>query len=132
MRSKFSICSFLTLFFILFFKLFLGNVYRRLRKSPYLTDYNKLIRLLWCLKHRNTDFSKYIFIDETTIRLWDLPLYHWRLPTSTPDTIPCTSKYRDKVNICGGISFKGATNFKLHKLLNIILFKLSLHYLIIF
>jgi hypothetical protein len=51
-------------------------------------------------------------VDETTIRLWDLPLYHWRLRSSRPEAIPCTSKFRDKVNICGGISFKGATDFK--------------------
>jgi len=102
----------LDLLIIITFLILAGYVYRRLRKSPYLTDYNKLLRLEWCLKHRNTDFSKFIFVDETTIRLWDLPLYHWRLRGSRPDDIPCTSKFRDKVNICGGISFKGTTEFK--------------------
>ena len=46
------------------------------------------------------------------IRLWDLPLYHCRLPNSRPEAIPCTTKYRKKVNICGGISFKGSPPFK--------------------
>ncbi len=90
----------------------LGYVYRRVRKAPFLTDYNKLLRLLWCLKYRNADFSKYIFTDETMIRLWDLPLYHCRLRNSRPEAIPCTTKYRKKVNVCGGISFKGPTPFK--------------------
>ena len=61
----------LDLLIIITFLILAGYVYRRLRKSPYLTDYNKLLRLEWCLKHRNTDFSKFIFVDETTIRLWN-------------------------------------------------------------
>jgi hypothetical protein len=56
-------------------------------------------------------------VDETTIKLWDLPLYHWRLRGSKPEAIPCTSKYRAKVNICGGISFKGTTDFKVRILI---------------
>ena len=43
-------------------------------------------------KYKDTDWSKYIFTDETMIRLWDLPLYHCRLPNSYPKAIPCTSK----------------------------------------
>lgn len=71
-----------------------------------------MLRLLWCLKNRNQDFSKYIFTDETMIRLLDTPLYHSRLPSSYPEAIPSSTKYRAKVNVCGGISFKGPTNFK--------------------
>ena len=70
-----------------------------------------LLRFIWCQTYKGTDFSKYIFLDETLIRLWDLPLYHCRLPRSYPRAMPCTSKYRKKVNICGGISFKGPTPF---------------------
>ena len=72
-----------------------------------MSDYHKLLRLQWCLKHRNSDFSRYVFADETMIRLWDLPLYHWRLVTSHPEAIPSTAKGRKKVNIWGAISFKG-------------------------
>ena len=79
-----------------------------------------MLRLLWCQKHRNTDFSKHIFTDETMIRLWDLPLYHCRLPSSYPEAIPCTTKYRKKVNICGGISFEGPTPFKVIKIINFV------------
>ena len=70
---------------------------------------------MWCKKYKGTDWSKYIFTDETMIRLWDLPLYHCRLPNSYPKAIPCTSKYRKKVNICGGISYKGPTPFKVNR-----------------
>jgi hypothetical protein len=79
-----------------------------------------MLRLLWCKKHRNTDFSKHIFTDETMIRLWDLPLYHCRLPSSYPEAIPCTTKYRKKINICGGISFEGPTPFKVIKIINFV------------
>ena len=51
------------------------------------------------------------------IRLFDLPLYHCRLPTSYPESISNTSKYRQKVNIFGGISFEGPTTFKVFNLL---------------
>ena len=51
------------------------------------------------------------------IRLFDLPLYHCRLPTSYPESIPNTTKYRQKVNIFGGISFEGPTTFKVFNLL---------------
>ena len=37
----------LDLLIIIKFLILAGYVYRRLRKSPYLTDYNKLLRLEW-------------------------------------------------------------------------------------
>ena len=43
--------------------------------------------------------------------LWDLPLYHWRLPGNHPEAIPCTIKDRKKVNVFGAISFKGPSEF---------------------
>jgi hypothetical protein len=88
-----------------------GYRYRRLRKAPYLTDLHKLNRLNWCLTHENTDFSNYVFVDETSVRLWDLPLYHWRLKSSYPNAIPMTEKYRRKLNVWGGFSYKGLTRF---------------------
>jgi len=50
-------------------------------------------------------------VDETTVRLFETPRYHWRYPTSRPTPIYETSKYRQKVNIWGGISYKGPTMF---------------------
>ena len=55
---------------------------------------------------------------------WDLPLYHWRLPSSYPEGIPSTAKERGKVNKCAGISFKGATEFAVI----VFIFVLVLHF----
>ncbi|RNA24864.1 hypothetical protein BpHYR1_040666 [Brachionus plicatilis] len=82
---------------------FTGLRYRRLRKSPILTDYQKLFQ--------NFEFTNYIFVDETTIRLSERPIYHLKYPAKYPANIPSTSKYEGKLNIWAGISFKGATNF---------------------
>ncbi len=90
---------------------FYGYRYRRLRKAPYLTELHKLNRLKWCLTHQYTDFSNWVFVDETTVRLWDLPLYHWRLRSSRPEAIPMTEKYRNKLNVWGGMSHKGLSRF---------------------
>lgn len=88
-----------------------GYRYRRLRKAPYLIDLHKLNRLNWCLFYENADFSNNVFVDETSVRLWDLPLYHWRLKNSYPDAIPMTEKYRNKLNVWGGFSYKCLTRF---------------------
>ncbi|RNA15871.1 Transposable element Tcb2 transposase [Brachionus plicatilis] len=84
--------------------------YRRLRQSPYLSESHKLQRLIWCLKHYNCDFKEYIFVDETTIRLFEPPMYHLRYPSAYPNAFPCTSKTKSKLNVWGGISFMGPTN----------------------
>lgn len=97
-----------------------------MRKSPNLTDSHKLERLVWCLKNKNTDFSRYIFVDETTIRVFDRPLYHVRYPTKYPKSLPCSSKFEAKLNIWGGISVQGATEFAVNKT-----FFLYIFYLII-
>ena len=93
-----------------------GFRYRRLRKSPYLNEYNKMLRYLWCLNYQKADFSKYVFVDETMVRIGDAPLYHYRLPCEYPDSLPCSSKFRQKVNVWGGISYKGATEFAVNYL----------------
>lgn len=66
---------------------------------------------MWCQKYINADLYNYVFVDETSIRLWDLPLYHVRLPSKKPLTFPSTRKDRKKVNIWGGISYEGPTKF---------------------
>ncbi|RNA07925.1 hypothetical protein BpHYR1_011579, partial [Brachionus plicatilis] len=40
---------------------------RRLKKSPLLTEFQKLKRLIWCLQNQNNQFENYIFVDEVTI-----------------------------------------------------------------
>lgn len=84
-------------------------VYRRTRGAPYLTEFHKLQRYLWCRRHRNTNFYNYIFADETTVRLLDIPLYHSRKRGSRPPACPSSAKIRAKINIWAGISYHGAT-----------------------
>jgi hypothetical protein len=50
----------------------------------------------------------YIFADETTIRVLEVPLYHSRLRGSRT-TVPVSSKIKLKLNIWAGISSKGAS-----------------------
>src|SRR5882757_2209503 len=37
--------------------------------KPLLTIVHKQKRLSWCLKHQNTDWSKVVFTDESTLRM---------------------------------------------------------------
>ena len=89
----------------------LGFRWRRLKHAPYLSQKNKNARFLWCQIHKNVDFSHHVFLDETTVRVFEVPLYHWRLRTTYPKAYNGTKKFRQKLNIWGGISFKGPTNF---------------------
>ena len=93
------------------YRISFGYRYRRLRKAPYLSDLHRLNRFNWCLTYENADFSKYTFVDETSVRLWDLPLYHWRLRKTYPDAIPMTEKYHRVLNVWGGMSYKELTRF---------------------
>ena len=84
---------------------------RRLRKVPKLTDFQKFQRLIWCLRYKDMDFKDYVFVDETTLIVFEKPRYQLRLPSSRPEAVPCTSKWESKIHVWGGISFKGATDF---------------------
>ena len=82
--------------------------------APCLSDMNKAERLMWCMRYIKRDFSDYLFVDETTVRFFEVPLYQSRKSSpvqNTPVGIPSTSKYRLKLNICGGISCSGPTQF---------------------
>lgn len=63
------------------------------------------------MNYKDEDFNNYIFVDETSVIVFDKPLYHLRLRSSTPISVPCSSKHKSKVNVWGGISFKGPTLF---------------------
>lgn len=83
-----------------------------MRSSPYLSDAIKLKRLAWCINNINKSFENTVFCDETTVRVLEVPLYHWRPVCTYPDTVPHTTKYRLKVNVWGAISFKGPSKFE--------------------
>ena len=89
----------------------IGYVYRRLKAGHRLSEFQKLSRLNWCLRNINNDFENYLFVDETTVRVMEVPLYHVRLPNQLPESIPLRSKLRLKLNVWGGISLKGACPF---------------------
>ena len=86
-------------------------MYRRTRAAPHLTDFHKLQRYLWCRRHKNTNFKNYIFVDESTVRILEIPLYHSRKRGTRPPAHSSTSKIRAKINIWGGISYQGPTPF---------------------
>ena len=88
-----------------------GYRYRRLRKAPRLTPEQIVERYNWCLRNRNNDFFNYIFVDETKIMINEAQLYHSRLKTSLPNAICITSNFHANVNLWGGISKMGATQF---------------------
>ena len=86
-------------------------MYRRTRASPKLSEADKALRYQWCKNNVKNNFTNYVFVDETTVRVLEVPIYHLRKKNSRPETIPHTAKQRLKVNIWGGISSKGATSF---------------------
>ncbi len=89
----------------------IGYGYYRTKKGPNLKEHHMLERYIWCRNHCDYDFSKTLFVDETTIRVLDVPLYQVRKRDSQPRVIMNTLKLNLKVNIWGGISTKGPTPF---------------------
>ena len=90
---------------------FKGLVYRRTQVTPQLNDHHKLQRLAWCLANQNNDFLNYVFIDETLIRIEELPLYHITEKGVRTGITKVCKKERQNFNVWGGISFCGATEF---------------------
>ena len=88
-----------------------GFRFRRLRLKPKLTDKHKAEWLAWYLNNRNTDFSNYVFGDETTIRQNEFPRYQLRKRTSNPCGFEGGDKYFYKVNLFGLISKRGPNDF---------------------
>lgn len=90
---------------------YLGYVQCRTQTSPQLSEADKLKRYIWCLNNKDIPLDRRLFVDETTIRVLEVPIYHMRKPSSKPAQFPLTSKIRYKVNLFGGISSKGPTEF---------------------
>ncbi|RNA11758.1 hypothetical protein BpHYR1_040045 [Brachionus plicatilis] len=85
-----------------------------MKKKTYL---HKIERLIWSLRHKECNFEEFIFVDETMIRIFEKPRQHLRIPTSFPKSLPSTSKFDCKLNIWGGISCNGPTQFSINSLL---------------
>lgn len=45
------------------------------------------------------------------VDLQDAPIYHWRPIGSVPEAVPNTTKIRLNINVWGGISHKGNSDF---------------------
>ena len=86
-------------------------VYRRTRVTPQLNDHHKMQRLVWCLANQNNDFLNYVFIDETLIRIEELPLYRIREKGIPQGCTKVCQKEKQKINLWGVISYCGATEF---------------------
>jgi hypothetical protein len=80
-----------------------------------LTEANKAERFIFCKNNQYNTFENYLFIDESTVRLLEVPLYHIRKKGKRPETVPHTSKVKIKINGRGGISFHGATQLSVTK-----------------
>ena len=59
----------------------------------------------------NAKFDNFVFVDETTLRVGEIPLYQIRQKGS-PQAQCVSSKQRLKINLWGGISNQGLTTFK--------------------
>ncbi|RNA36558.1 Transposable element Tcb2 transposase [Brachionus plicatilis] len=56
-----------------------------------------------------------IKLDNGLCKISKTELYNWRHKSSYPDTLPSSHKFLAKINVWGGISCKGATQFALFK-----------------
>ena len=73
-------------------------------------------RLIWAFDNEKNNFDNYIFADESKIEIDSLPLYHYRKPSSRPETFPSeTANYPQKINIWGSTSKNGACHFEVFK-----------------
>ena len=92
----------------------LGLRWRRVRLSPMLSDFIILMRFFWCVLNEHNTFKKYLFGDETSIRVGLVNLYGWRPKDTYPETIS-HEKWATKVNIWGAISWVGPTEFAVNQ-----------------
>ena len=74
-----------------------------------LTQQHKNARVQWAIKHKNDDWSRIIFTDETCYQLFRNIIRRWSLkPSAEVKRIP---KNRQKIMVWGGISIKGLIGY---------------------
>ena len=74
-----------------------------------LTSDEKERRVQWAEKHKNDDFTKTIFTDESSFQLFRNTIRRW---TKNPNKeLKCAPKNRQKVHIWGAISVKGVLTY---------------------
>ena len=79
------------------------------RGTPMLTQEQKDARVQWAVQHKNDDWSRTVFTDETCYQLFRNTIRRWSLnPSAEVKRIP---KNRQKIMAWGGISVKGLIGY---------------------
>ena len=73
--------------------------------TPLLNDRQKLARLNWCYAHRNYDWSKVVFTDESSVWVYPNNIMIWTKDTVKPQ-YP-RPKHSPKFHMWGGVSTRG-------------------------
>ena len=83
----------------------MGYVNTLPRRKPMLTEEQRRQRLSWALAHKDDDWSRTVFSDETSIQLFRNTVRRWsKDPRSEVKRVP---KCRQKIMVWGGISTQG-------------------------
>ena len=86
-------------------------MYRKTKTHPPLNESVKKKRLEFALKYIDCDMKSFVFADETGCKTFSYQEKHCRYPTSTPIAVAELRRNRKTINIWGGISYKGPTDF---------------------
>ncbi|CAF1072277.1 unnamed protein product [Brachionus calyciflorus] len=90
----------------------LGFNNRKSRAKPKeFSEEEKNERLLFALNNLNDDFENTVFVDETSIQTCRSGLYHMRKKSKRPKVSSLKPRSVKTLNIWGGISFHGTTEF---------------------
>ena len=85
----------------------LGWVKSRGIPSPILTDLQKQRRVQWCEEHRDTDWTKVFFTDESSVWLYPNNIKVWTKENVRP--LYQRPKHSHKFHMWGGVSLRGVT-----------------------
>ena len=77
-----------------------------------LTAKQKADRYIWCRELENYDFDDFSFVDETSIRISDVGLYHRRKKSTYPPAVEVTTNSHAKINVWGLISYRGTARLE--------------------
>ena len=80
------------------------------QKLPMMTEVHRKKRLDWCLKNRNTDWSRVVFTDESSFQMFGNSIKFWmRKNKPLYQRVP---KFGPKSMVWGAISLRGASCLK--------------------
>ena len=82
------------------------------KKVPFLTAAHKRARCDWCRQFLEDDMKNVIFTDEAAFQFYRVSLKQWTKRGRPDKPVP---KYSPKVNVWGGICFRGQTSIDVRK-----------------